>query len=191
MNNMKKVILLGLLFGLGIMSPTFSQAFDVDTKVVALGLGLGSSIGPSGNASQFPGISLQYEQGMWDVGGPGVISLGGYVGYKGYSYKYSAMGIDTKSSWNYTIIGVRSAYHFTGLENDKLDLYAGLMLGYYFVNYKVSNNQGFSGGGGSYGNSFSMDIYAGARYYLNDKIGLFGELGYGVAFLNVGAVLKL
>lgn len=188
---MKKVILLGLLFGIGIMSPAFSQTFDIDTKVVALGLGLGSSIGPSSYGSQLPGISLQYEQGMWDVGGPGVISLGGYLGYKGYSHKYSAMGIDTKSSWNYTIVGVRSAYHFTGLEVENLDLYAGLMLGYYFVNYKVSNNQGFSAGGGSYGNSFSIDIYGGARYFLNEKVGLFAELGYGVAFLNIGAVLSL
>ena len=173
------------------MSSAFSQAFDIDTKVVALGLGFGSSIGPSFNTTQLPGISLQYEQGMWDVGGPGVVSLGGYVGYKGYSYKYSSMGIDTKSTWNYTIIGARSAYHFTGIDNNRLDLYGGLMLGYYFVNYKLDTNQGYSSSGSAYGNSFSLDLYVGARYYLNEKIGLFGELGYGVSYLNLGAVLKL
>ena len=134
---------------------------------------------------------LQYEQGMWDVGGPGVISLGGYVGYKGYSYKYNVMGTDAKSSWNYTIIGVRSAYHFSSIENEKLDLYAGIMLGYYFVNFKHTSSQGSIGSSGSYGNSLAFDIYGGARYYLNEKVGLFAELGYGVAFLNVGAVLKL
>ena len=96
---------------------------------------------------------------MWDVGGPGVISLGGYVGYKGYSYKYNVMGTDAKSSWNYTIIGVRSAYHFSSIENEKLDLYAGIMLGYYFVNFKHTSSQGSIGSSGSYGNSLAFDLY--------------------------------
>lgn len=169
----------------------FGQAFEKDTKVVALGLGIGSSFAPVNNSNQLPGLSIQYEQGVWEVGNAGVISLGGYVGYKSFKQTTNSGNIEARSTWNYTIVGARSAFHFHGIENDRLDLYAGLMLGYYFLNYKYSDNSGFNtDGSGNYGSTGGFTIYGGARYYLADNIGVFGELGYGVSFLNVGGVIK-
>ncbi|WKX77046.1 hypothetical protein [Zobellia laminariae] len=56
---------------------------------------------------------------------PGVVSLGGYLGYKRFTYNNDFFGNDY--SWSYTIIGVRGAYHYTGLDVDNLDVYGGVM----------------------------------------------------------------
>ncbi|WP_439490583.1 hypothetical protein [Algoriphagus sp.] len=164
---------------------SFGQEFQQGSKVVSVGLGLGSAVGSGFSySSQVPAISAQYEQGIWDVGGPGVISLGGYIGYKGYRYNY---GSGYQSKWNYTLLGVRSAYHFNGHDVDKLDIYGGLMLGYYIVNY--SDNSGSSIN--NYGNNLGLSLYVGGRYYFSDNIGGFAELGYGVSYLNLGVAFKL
>jgi hypothetical protein len=189
---MKKsgLILTILMFiGLGQMN---GQAFDKGTKVVAFGIGIGSSLGSFSHTSQIPALSLQYEQGIWEAGSDGVISLGGYVGYKSFNQKSSAGNFDFTSKWNYTIIGIRSAYHYQGLENERIDLYGGLMLGYYILKYTYEDNTGSSSpiGSGNYGSSAGLTIYLGGRYYLTDNIAAFVELGYGVSYLNLGINLR-
>ncbi len=86
-------------------------------------MGIGGHFGSFTYGSQTPAISLQYEKGMWDIGGPGVISLGGYVGRKGYKYSGSSGSYHYSEKWNYTVIGVRSAYHYNGINNEKFDVY--------------------------------------------------------------------
>ncbi len=188
---MKKLIYLASIL---LLCPLFvnGQAFEKGTKVVAAGIGVGSSLGSFNYSSQLPAISLQYEQGVWDIGGPGVISLGGYIGYKSYKYTVQSATFESTSKWNYTLLGVRSAYHYTGLDNDKLDVYGGLMLGYYILNHSYRDNSGFvNNSGGNFGNTAGVSIYVGGRYYFTDQLGAFGELGYGVSYLNLGVVLKL
>lgn len=181
---MKKVL---LIFVLALSLPFVSNAqeFQKGTKVISLGLGLGSSVGRDLTyGSQIPTISANYEQGVWEVGGPGVISLGGYVGFKSYSYNY---GSGYKSKWNYTIVGVRSAYHFNGLDVENLDVYGGVMLGINFVNYSDTNTVI----GVSYGNTVDFSLYAGGRYYFSDNFAGFAEIGYGVSYLTLGVSFRL
>src|SRR5690554_3881733 len=136
---MKKylTVLAGLLLGLGTVQ---AQSFEKGSKILAAGVGLGSSLGSSAYTSQTPGISLQYEQGIWDIGGPGVVSLGGYVGFKNFGHETSSTGFTSRAKWNYTIVGVRSAYHYSGLENERVDLYGGLMLSYNILNYSYESS---------------------------------------------------
>lgn len=170
----------------------FAQAFDLDTKVVAAGVGLGSSLGGFNYSSQVPGLSIQYEQGMWNAGDVGVISLGGYAGYKSFSYKTMSGNFEATSRWNYTIIGLRSAFHYHGIDNEKLDLFAGLMLSYNILNYSYRDNTGMPNiGGGSYGSTAGLTLYLGGRYYFSENLGGFAEVGYGVSYLNLGLVFKL
>lgn len=189
---MKKVVLILfalLLFNIG---KSHAQAFGIDTKVVAVGVGLGSSLGSFNYSSQIPGISLQYEQGMWNAGDVGVISLGGYVGYKSFSYRTTSGNFEATSKWNYTIIGVRSAFHYHGLENDKIDLFGGAMLSYNILNYSYSDNTGMSNmGGGNFGSTAGLTLYVGGRYFFSPNLAAFAELGYGVSYLNLGIVFKL
>lgn len=169
-----------------------AQNFDQSTKVFSAGVGIGSSLGGFDYSSQIPALSLMYEQGIAEAGEVGIISIGGYVGYKSFSYEANSGTIQSKSKWNYTIIGIRGALHFTQIQNEKLDLYAGLMASYNLLNYSYEDNSGFdTGSSGNFGNTAGLTIFGGARYYFNPKLAVFGELGYGVAFLNVGLAVKL
>ena len=164
-----------------------AQEFQRGTNVISAGVGLGSSILSYSGASQSPALSLQYERGVWDIGGPGVISLGGYAGYKGYSFS----GADFSEKWHYTVLGVRSAYHYNGLHVEKLDLYGGVMLSYNILSYSYTDNSGYNiSGSGAYGSTVGLSLYVGARYFFADHLAVLAELGYGVAYLNVGIAAK-
>ena len=158
-----------------------AQTYSKGTNVVSAGVGLGSSVLNYSGSSQTPAISLQYERGIAEAG-PGVISLGGYLGFK--SYKYSGQGYSYK--WKYTIVGVRGSYHLTELKVENLDLYGGLMLSYNIVSY--SNSLGTSTA--SYGSTAGFSAFVGGRYYFSKNIAVFAELGYGVAYINLGVALK-
>jgi hypothetical protein len=126
------------------------------------------------------------------VGGPGVISLGGYAGIKSYKYSGSSGAYHFDEKWNYTVIGVRSAYHYNALNNEKFDVYGGLMLSYNILSYKYSDNSGTSTfkGSGSYGSNLGLSAFVGGRYLFTDNIGAFAELGYGVSYLTLGVAFK-
>ena len=162
-----------------------AQTYSKNTNVISAGVGLGSSIAGYTYGSQTPAISLQYERGLFEAG-PGVISLGGYLGFKSYKYSYDYSGQHYSSKWKYTIIGVRGAYHLTQLKVENLDLYGGLMLSYNNVSF--SDNSGNATA--SYGSAAGFSAFVGGRYYFAKKIGVFAELGYGVAYVNAGVALK-
>jgi hypothetical protein len=186
---MKKIILLvaaaGLAFGAN------AQSFVKGTNILSGTVGLGSSILSYSGASQSPALSVQYERGIWEAG-PGVISLGGYAGYKGYSFSGQGGSYSYSEKWHYTVIGVRSAYHYNGLDIPKLDVYGGAMLSYNILSYSYSDNAGTGvhGLNGSYGSTAGLSLFIGGRYFFSDNLAVLAELGYGVAFLNVGIALK-
>src|SRR5688572_12463518 len=119
-----------------------AQAFENGTNIVGLGLGLGSSLGTFSGASQTPAISAHFEHGHWSVGGPGVISLGAYLGFKGYSFdgRHPLYTHTYSEKLNYTVIGVRSAYHYNGINNKNFDVYGGAMLSYNIASYKYTSS---------------------------------------------------
>lgn len=182
---MKKLIFVAI--ALAASTTLYAQQFQKGTNLLGVGIGLGSSLGGFTYGSQAPAISLQYERGIWDIGGPGVISLGGYAGRK--SFKYSGDGYTQK--WGYTIIGVRSAYHYNGIKSDKFDVYAGLMLSYNILNYSYKDNDGNNvSGAGSYGSAAGFTAFIGGRYFFTQKVAAFAELGYGVSYLTLGIAFK-
>jgi hypothetical protein len=161
-----------------------AQAFAAGTNVVSAGIGLGSSLANYTYGSQGIGLSATYDRGIWEAG-PGVISLGAYIGYK--SFTYSGPGYDYK--WNYTIIGARGAWHFTGLNVDNLDLYGGLMLSFDNLSTSFSNdNPNYAPG--SYASTIELSPFVGARYYFANNLGVYGELGFGVSILDIGLSYK-
>lgn len=183
---LKKIIMKTIctfLFALVVINTASAQGnFNVGTSVLGAGIGFGSSFG-GGYGSQTPALSALYEHGVWDVGGPGVISLGGYIAHKSFSSDY----LIYSSSWNYTIIGIRSAYHFNMINTSEWDLYGGAMISYRAVSF--SDN----GPGNNYG-AVSSDIYftlyAGGRYYFSENWAAYGELGSGIASLTLGVCYK-
>lgn len=171
---MKKIVLL-VVIALGVSQFVGAQHAAGD-KNLNIGIGLGSTFA-DGDIS-IPPIGASFEVGIKDN-----ISVGGYLGYTATSF--GVLGGDWK--YSYTIIGARGSYHFDVLGNEKIDTYGGLMLGYNVVSVDYGNT-GFTTGGAASGISYSL--YVGGRYAFSDKLGAFAELGYGIAYLQLGANLK-
>ena len=155
-------------------STTQAQSFEKGQQNFQIGIGLGSTFMVSGGSGT-PPINASYEFGITDK-----ISLGAFAGYA--SQKIDLGIADWK--YNYILAAAKGAYHFDfGVE--KLDPYAGVLLGYNIASVSTSSNlPGASAGGVLWG------AHAGARYYLTPAIGVFGELGYGISWLQVGVSFK-
>lgn len=157
-----------------------TQAQDSGREIyINAGLGLGVY-----NAGGVP-LGASVEVGLIEN-----ISVGGFLDYARYSRKY--MG----NQWDYKFIylGGRASYHLgiliqeLGLAENKFDPYAGLSVGIKTATYKdngVSNYQS------PYSTGVFLGIHAGTRYYLYERFGVFGEIGYGVSALRLGLTLKL
>ncbi|WP_374744526.1 hypothetical protein [Parapedobacter sp. 2B3] len=177
----KKTIFIFL--SMAIASAVNAQPFQKGTTAANAGIGLGTALGGLGKAR--PAISVSVDHGLWDIGGPGVISLGGYLGNTGY--KYTDAGYTAK--WNYIVVGARGAYHYNGFTDlPNLDVYGGAMLAYNIVKYKTE------GGGAdlsnNYGSGIGLSGFLGGRWFFTDNIGAYAELGYGVSVLAVGVTFK-
>lgn len=157
-----------------------AQEFNVGTNAINVGLGLGGDFGAFLTSSISPGLSVSYERGIWDIGGPGVISLGGFIGTK--AYRYEILGINAR--WRYTTVGFRGAYHFNGFNVENLDVYGGAMLAYNIANF-TGDPVGFE-----VASTISPTLFVGGRWYFNDTFGAFAEAGYGVAFLTIGGTIR-
>lgn len=174
---------------------TKAQVMDEGTNILGASIGIGSSLVGSYSGSGFsqtPGLSVSFDHGMSELGN-GVWSLGGYLGYKSYTWEYPTYnGYSYKYKWNFTIIGVRGAYHFD-IDNDNLDLYLGAMLSYnmFSDSYTTTDptDDGFYRLSYNYG-GVGFTGFGGIRYMLSDNFGLHAELGYGVAYLSLGASFK-
>jgi len=162
-----------------------TSTFEKGSGVGNLGIGLGNALYTGGGyTSAIPPISVSYEVGALDgIFDKGTLGIGGYLGYT--SAKYGYVGYE----WKYTnvVIGVRGAIHYPFVE--KLDTYAGLMLGYDIVSVKEPS--GFPGGYSALGSGLILPGFVGARYYFTDKFAGFGELGWGIAYFTIGVSLKI
>ena len=140
------------------------NTFNKGDKIVNLGIGLGGTF--SGYTSAIP-ISGSFELGIKDnlFDDKSSIGVGAYVGFA------------TTNHVTFLYPGVRGALHYQFV--DKLDTYAGLMLAMRIWSYE----------GYSY-NDFILPFYIGGRYYFTDNIGAFAELGYGIAYLQLGVSFK-
>lgn len=184
---MKKILLLLVVVAFSLTQLVAQEpTFEKGDKVLNLGIGLGSTLySGSYYKSQIPPISASLEFGIVDnVLEKGVIGVGPYLGYSSYKYEYSSWG------WKYTnlIIGARGNFHYPLL--DKLDTYTGLLLGYNIASSKEFGNitpgwdYSYSAGG------VAWSWFVGGRYYFSESFAVMAELGYGIAYLNLGVALK-
>lgn len=176
-----KKLLLSLLVVVFTFTQLLSQesTFKKGDKALNLGIGFGSSYYGGFYTSHMPALSASLEVGVADgILDKGSIGVGGYIGYS--SAKYSTY-------WKTTnfLIGARGSFHYPLV--NKLDTYTGLQLGYNVFSTKYYDNTYTTGGSAS---TLQFAWFAGARYYFSNNIAVFGEVGYGVAYLTVGIALK-
>jgi Outer membrane protein beta-barrel domain len=173
---MKKLLTLtfvvtALLFS----SKVNAQAYKEGDKLLNVGVGL---------SSYYYGtpFGVSYESGINEN-----ISVGGQFDYNSGSY-----GAYTLSDWKYTAfyVGARGSYHLAPLlklNDDKIDLYAGIGLGYQSFKW---NDNGY-GAGYSTGSGIFFNYFIGGKYYFTEKIGAFVELGYtGLSSSRLGLAVK-
>jgi len=167
------------------------QAAAAQAKAAGGSFGLGSTdIGPvlglggvGGASASFGGRFEHAIKTLPDLGN-GVLGIQVAADY--YSWSYGGPG-----AFNYSVkyipIGVTGNYHFK-LDDPKIDPFVGVGLGYHIVTCSFSGSVGNDCG-------YSSAIYfigrAGARYFFNPKMALYGDVGAGGATLNVGVMFKM
>ncbi len=160
-------------------------AFEKGSMVINLGLGIGSNLyTETYYHTMVPPVSVSFEIGAKDqILEKGVIGIGGYLAASKYKYDFSGKGWKTSNF----IIGARGNFHYPLV--NKLDTYSGLMLGYgimgveYFGGFGQNEYTGSSSG-------IQWALFVGGRYYFKENLAAMLELGYGVAYLNIGIAMK-
>ncbi|MFD2726142.1 hypothetical protein [Hyunsoonleella rubra] len=174
-----KKLFLGITFVVYSIFSMGAQGFVQGTNAINVGVGFGGDYGFYSSATVSPVFSVSYDRGIWEIPGPGVISLGGYVGHRTFKYRSTS-----EYKLSQTAIGVRPAYHYNGFEIDELDLYAGFLVGYYF--YSDSNGGNFR----SPSNRVDHSGFIGARWFFTEFIAAFVEAGYGISNISGGVCFK-
>lgn len=184
---MKKIIL--SFFSMLVVVTVSAQSFNKGDKVLNAGIGLGSTLySGSGYKTTIPPLSVSFEYGIIDnlFDEKSSIGVGGYFGYTASKYEYNIASYNYEHKYTSAIIGARGSFHYAFVE--KLDTYTGLSLGYNIVSSKADNNN--TGSFSAESSALYLGWYAGARYYLTESFAVMGELGYDIAYLNIGVAFK-
>ena len=158
-------------------NPNFTQG-QIDVNA---GIGLLRTF-YSGHRSAVPPVSVSVEYGITDK-----ISVGGFFGYTSTKDRlwYDA---NDYARYSFTIVGVRGSYHLNLW--DRMDTYAGLMLGYNIASVKYDTDNPYLDNYAAASSGLALSAYVGGRYMLTEKIGAFAELGYGISVLNLGVNVR-
>ena len=188
----RHLLLTGMLALAGMFAtPAVAQiAYAKGETDVHLGIGLLPTFYGSGYRVGLPPVSVSFERGVADNIGVGAFAALSTARTKKYNY------LAGEYWWRYSYILLcgRAAYHFQLVDDEKLDTYAGAILGYRIgistfhstdPNLDEDLFDADGGAGATYG------FFGGARYQATDKLRIFGEVGYGIAILNVGLNFKL
>ncbi len=175
------LLLTGILFG--------QQSY----KVVQVGGGVGL-VGVDGSVT-LPPVTL-----MFDYITEQNLSFG-FVGGRS-STKWTTKTLNIYNPYNptemveygyeygYTFFAARGGYHF--VNNEKIDVYAGLTLGYVVVSASLILPEGFpeSFVPKATANYALYGGFGGIRLFLSPNFGLYAEGGYGVSLANGGIVIR-
>jgi hypothetical protein len=149
-----------------------------------LGVGVGPGTHVFGNGYGFgPGFKVFFERGIWQLG-PGVLSLGGDIGFSFFSDRFLDEG---RENWLNFMFGARGAYHY-GWNVAGLDTYGGIPLGIGFSVYSHNKTAGYRGYQGIFP---YVGFFLGTSYFFNNQFGINGEVGYNVTYANLGVIFKL
>lgn len=117
------------------------------------------------------GANVSYDYGLVDTWGPGIFTVGGYIGFENNSHNKS---LDIRATrWGFS---PRATYRYA--INESFEVYGTAMLGALFISYsKLNDNSG--------GPFFATT--AGCRYTFAGNISVFAEAGFNeLSFLNGG-----
>ena len=159
-----------------------SEIFSVGDNNLNIQLGAGNTwYHGSYYHTSLPQFSVSFDHGLRDDWGPGIFGVGAFASVATYKYTYYASDDYRVTEFN---IAARATYHYQFF--DKVDTYGGVIAGVNIVRDNIS---------GSYDSEEGIypmgSVFAGIKYYFNDKISVMSELyAYDVAFFNIGFGFK-
>ncbi|MCC6400529.1 MAG: hypothetical protein IT227_07185 [Flavobacteriales bacterium] len=183
-----------------------APAFGKGNVALNAGIGLGG-VRPgyygtyNDHYSNSPTFCLSAEGGVVKAG-PGVIGVGGFLSHRWTRRleedSYGSVTYTYDERWTRTTIGARVAWHLSEhVPAHKLDLYAGVMLGYAIVGYRNESTRTVNGETTTYSSNSrprrgygDWSTFVGARYFFTRNVGAYAELGYGVSIINLGAAFR-
>lgn len=178
-----------------------TQVFESGSNHIQVGYGFGLnnskllSAYQSNNSYKYSGFGPVF--GSFEHGITDNIGIGGCISYSSFGGSWVQESYlnsyDYSYRWSTLSIMIRGAYHFN-LNNPKIDSYAGIGLGIMKFGYKwTSNDPNFneSNNNISLGTPLGYQIFIGGRYLFTDKIGVYGEIGYGISLMNLGLSFKI
>ncbi|MCR9154520.1 MAG: hypothetical protein NXI09_10455 [Bacteroidetes bacterium] len=115
--------------------------------------------------------------------------VGGF--YAGYSSAENQSDIfNLKWRDNFIIVGIRGSYNYELVKN--FDVYAGGFFGYSVASSVLIEGDWPLGTNllGLAVNDTRIAAFVGARYLIDNRFGVFGELGYGISFINLGVTVN-
>lgn len=189
---MKRLIITLCVISLSLPETMKAQMFEKGTHIISPGFGMGGiyPVFTSVN-SRSPLFGLSYEHSPFENAGPGTIGIGGFIGYKAFKRNNEIGDNRFYEKLHYVIIGAKGAYHYNPFRDvENLDLYAGLMLSLNIPDYANNYSENYKYLENKYRPYLAGTIYAGARYFFTENIGVFVEAGFGTSFLNLGVNFK-
>lgn len=178
---MKKIIVLFIF--LFVASTTFAQ-FEVGKHHAGPSIGIGF-----GGYGLSIGGDYEYGMDLKEIGvdAPGKLGVGGIVRYYSWSESYYTY------EWSYTdiIIGAQGNYHFQ-LDNEKIDPWVGLVLGFDINSASWDGPDGFGDDYSTSDGGLFFNGNAGVRYWFSPNMAARAGFGFGsiVSSLIVGVDFK-
>jgi hypothetical protein len=176
-NRIRSFLVAAAVVALPSMASAQDRTLNVGYTDIGVVIGLGN-IGDAGIA-----IGGRFERIIRELPSLGTGTLGIQVAADMYSYDVPFGG-----SFRYIPIGATANYHFN-LENKKIVPFVGLGLGYSILS--CSYEDSFFGVDLCPNSGIYFIGKAGARYFLNDNLALYGDVGAGAATINLGVTFKL
>lgn len=166
----RRTLVVSLALGLAVAGSAQAQAYKNGYTDIGPTVGLGGLSGAS------LAIGGRFEHAFKQLPDMGNGVLGIMISADWWHYSNRYFGSDY--GFTYIPIGGTVNYHFNVKSNQKIDPFIGLGLGYQIVSTPYD---------GVYDGSALYFIgRLGARYFLNSKMALYGDVGAGAAVLNAG-----
>lgn len=202
MKKFSRILVVGAVAALTAMNPTQAKAQKFQGQsVITAGVGyslagiLMEVVKDAVNATDASSTKTPVIIGSFDYGISDRFSVGASYTYQGMTVKYSSytdnngnvINGDFKDRLTRQNFAIRPLFHFG--DNDNLDTYAGVRLGYTMWNYNSSQNTYDSNDIlGGFGSPIKVQGLFGMRYFFTENIGFNTEFAIGPTyFMMIGA----
>lgn len=165
-----------------------AQTVKKGDLTIQAGIGLLSTYFLDASETIVPPVQASVSYRFMDM-----LSVGAFAGYSEYNSTPQHHYDGAINQYHSTSIlgGVRAAAHATKIHN--WDVYGGFQLGYskptITNNILVSSERRLPES--KVREEFVYSGFIGATGYITDKVGIYGEMGYGISLFNAGVSIKL